>query len=442
MFDRHIVKEELSLKKLNVHLISLIETQLWLKVLVGLILGILVGFVLGPSVGILDKSTSSTIVSWLALPGTIFLALIQMIVIPLVFASVVRGIAASDSSKDLKKIGIGSSAFFLLSTAIAVIVGLALAYIIKPGKYLKKDIIENVDIIQKSPIDPTANVINFSEIPQTLTSLLPSNPLASIVGGEMLQIVFFAILIGIALVSLDKTKSAPLFELLGSIQELCMKIVSWSMKLAPYAVFGLIARLTSTVGFEVLKVLLVYVITVTLGLLLMIIFYTILVLIIMKIKPTKFLSSIREVSLLALSTSSSAAVMPLSIKTAEEKFNVKQSITKFVIPLGATVNMNGTALYQAVATIFLAQVFDVNIGAFGLLFVIITAITASIGSPATPGTGIVILSIILEGVGIPVAGIALIIGVDRILDMFRTAVNVISDITACIILDKFFVMEK
>jgi Na+/H+-dicarboxylate symporter len=209
------------------------------------------------------------------------------------------------------------------------------------------------------------------------------------------------------------------------------------MRLAPFAVFGLIARLTSTVGVEVLGGMAVYVLTVLAGLALMMVAFVVLAALAGGMSPIRFLSAVREVVLLAFSTSSSAAVMPLSIQTAEEKLSIRPSIARFLVPLGATVNMNGTALYQGVATVFLAQVFEVPLGLFALVLVVVTAVSASIGSPATPGAGIVILAMVLEGAGIPTAGIALILGVDRILDMSRTAINGTGDLTACVVLDRW-----
>jgi Na+/H+-dicarboxylate symporter len=213
--------------------------------------------------------------------------------------------------------------------------------------------------------------------------------------------------------------------------------VKWSMLLAPFAVFGLIARFTTRLGIDALLGVAVYVGTVLLGLTLLLCLYLVIVFIVAQRKPLAFLSGVRDVLLLAFSTSSSAAVMPLSIKTAEEKLNVRPSISQFVIPLGATVNMNGTALYQSVATVFLAQVFGVELGPVQLVLIMITVVGASIGTPSTPGVGIVILALILTSVGIPTSGIALIIGVDRILDMTRTSINVAGDLVACTVMERW-----
>ena len=255
----------------------------------------------------------------------------------------------------------------------------------------------------------------------------------------MLQIVIFALIFGIALVAMPPTQSRPMLELLGSLQQVCMMIVRWAMWIAPVAVFGLMARLTSQVGISALIGMSHYVATVILGLFILLLFYLLILFLFAQEKPVQFLKNTRELLLLAFSTSSSAAVMPLSIKTAEENLSIRRSISQFVIPLGATINMNGTALYQAVAAIFLAQVYGIDISISGMILIVTMAVGASIGSPATPGVGIVILATILTTVGIPPEGVALIMGVDRILDMTRTAINVAGDVVAAKLMNKWII---
>ena len=415
----------------------LVETHLWARVLVAMALGIVLGIALGPSVGWVDPRIASPIVSWLALPGTIFLALIQMIVVALVFASVVRGLAASENPAQLRALGIGGTVFFVVTSAVATGLGLGLALFVRPGDYLDAGAVRGALKGGGVLSSVSVEMPGLEQLPEVIVGLLPDNPLASMVGGQMLQVILFAAVVGVALVNMAPDKSAPLFDLLGSIQEVCMNVVGFAMRLAPFAVFGLITRLTATVGIEVLAGMGVYVLTVLAGLLTLLVMHVTIAFVLGGKSPGTFLRGSREVLLLAFSTSSSAAVMPLSIQTAEDALDVPPSVARFLIPLGATINMNGTALYQGVATVFLAQVFGVDLGPMALLFVVVTAVAASIGSPATPGTGIVILSMVLEGVGIPVAGIALILGVDRILDMSRTAANVAGDLTACVVLGRW-----
>ena len=272
--------------------------------------------------------------------------------------------------------------------------------------------------------------------PKALLGLLPGNPLDAMVEGQMLQVVIFSIIVGVALVSMPADKSRPMLELLDSLQQVCMTVVKWAMKLAPYAVFGLMAQLTTTIGFRAMLGMASYVATVLVGLALLMAVYLLILKFLIGDSPKAFLRNTRDVLLLAFSTSSSAAVMPLSIRTAEDKLHVRPSISQFVIPLGATINMNGTALYQAVATVFLAQVYGIDLGMGSMALVVAMAVGASIGSPATPGVGIVILAMVLQTVGVPPAGIALIMGVDRILDMCRTAINVTGDLLTCRIMER------
>lgn len=423
-----------SLVHLSDYLTSLVQGRLWLQVLVGMALGLSVGILLGPSIGLVEPATGANIGNWLAFPGRLFLATIQMIVIPLVVASVIRGLAASENLDQLKKLGVRVTLFFAVTTALAAAIGLWIGSLFKPGlsmASMRSEVSSNV--IDGAAASPPS----IMQLPDTLLGLLPGNPLDAMVEGEMLQIVIFSVIFGIALVSMAPKQSKPMLELLGSLQEICMTIVRWAMRLAPFAVFGLMAQLTTKIGLSALLGMAYYVFTVVFGLLMMLGVYMLLLRLVLKKRPLEFLQSSRDVLLLAFSTSSSATVMPLSIKTAEERFSVRPSISQFVIPLGATINMNGTALYQSVATMFLAQVYGIDLGMGSMALVVAMAVGASIGSPATPGVGIVILSMVLTTVGIPPSGIALIMGVDRILDMSRTAINVTGDLVTCALMEKW-----
>ncbi len=424
------------LRYLNRYLADLVEGRLWLKVLIGMGLGLLAGVALGPSVGWVSPNVGTVIGNWLALPGQLFLAALQMIVIPLVFASVVRGLAAGENINQLQKLGSVTAAWFVLTTGVAAALGLWVAGVLEPGRSL-----EVAPVAAAAPVAPPAH-LNLGELPERLVGLLPGNPLDSMVQGQMLQVVIFSFVVGIALISMRVDAARPMLDLLGSVQEVCMTVVRWAMKLAPIAVFGLMARLTSQIGLEALLGMAFYVVTVLLGLLLLFTIYLGVLFVLAGRRPLPFVRDVREVLLLAFSTSSSAAVMPLSIRTAEEKLAVRPSVAQFVIPLGATINMNGTALYQGAATAFLAQVYGIDIGTGGMLLVVALAVGASIGSPATPGVGIVILGMVVSSIGVPPSGIALIIGVDRILDMSRTAINVAGDLTACVLVDRWVGGER
>lgn len=423
-----------SLPALHVYLTRLVEGRLWLQVLIGMGLGLVTGVLIGPEAGLLAPETGLTVGNWLALPGQLFLVTIQMIVVPLVFASIIRGLSSGPDLGSLRRLGLMAAVFFVVSTAIAAGIGIQLALMVEPGSFLPTaDRLTGLgDAVDAQPVPPPT----LQELPGMVIDLLPGNPLNAMVEGQMLQVVLFAFVIGFALVSLPRDTARPMLDVLGSLQEVCMAVVRWAMTIAPIAVFGLMAQLTSRTGWQTLMGLGVYVFTVVLGLAVVLVLYLICVRVFARRSPRQFLIHAREL-LLAFSTSSSAAVMPLSIRTAVEKLGVRASTAHFVIPLGATINMNGTALYQAVAAVFLAQVFQVEIGTGGLALIVAMAVGASIGSPATPGVGIVILASILASIGVPAAGVALIIGVDRLLDMSRTAVNASGDLVACLLLDRW-----
>jgi Na+/H+-dicarboxylate symporter len=427
-----------SLVYLSEYLDKLIQGRLWLKVIIGMVLGVATGVVLGPSVGLVKPVMASAIGNWLALPGRLFLILIQMIVIPLVFASVIRGLTSGGSLAQLRSLGLRVAIYFVFTTTVAIGIGLAVALLIQPGHYIDSAMVQQAVGSGQAALPSTVpGMPTLGDLPQKLVTILPSNPLTSMVEGQMLQVVLFAIIFGVALVMMPREKAQPMLDVLGSLLEVCMTVVRVAMRLAPYAVFGLMTQLTTKIGLDALLGMAVYVGTVLLGLVLLLCFYLVVVLIVGRTRPIRFLSAAREVMLLAFSTSSSAAVLPVTMKTAQEKLHIRPSIAQFVIPLGATINMDGTALYQGVAAIFLAQVFGVDVGTGGMLLIIVTAVGASIGAPATPGVGIVILAMVLESVNIPVAGIALILGVDRVLDMSRTAVNVCGDLAASTVMDRW-----
>ena len=424
-----------SLKDLSQKIKRLLESKLWLKVIIALILGILSGVVLGPDLDLVSTASAETITNWLALPGNLFLQMVKMIIIPLVFSSIILGILSSGDPAFLKKIGPQLVMYFVITTITAITIGFIVSNIIKPGAFVQA---ESLSLTVETPADSTA-ITDFEfnkNLPQLLVNLLPSNPLESMVTGDMLSVVIYTIIIGMALLMLSTKRQKPLIDLLETVQELTMTVVRWAMELVPVAVFGLMSQITSQIGITALGGIGMYILTVWIGLLLLILFYNIIILLFTNKKPGEFMNAIKGVQLLAFSTSSSAAVMPLSIRTAEDKLGVKPEIAQFLIPVGATINMDGTALYQVSAAIFLSQVFGIELSMANMVLIMVITVGASIGAPSAPGVGIVILATILESVGIPTTGIALILGVDRILDMSRTTVNVTGDLTACCFFDK------
>ena len=329
--------------------------------------------------------------------------------------------------------------FFLGTTVPAVAIGLVFAYAIAPGTLISPEHIGATAGASAAPPAPAAQgAPKLADVPGRIVALVPTNLMTSIVEGEMLHIVIGAAIVGIAMLALKSEKSKPLLDMLGALQAVCMVIVKWVLRFAPLAVFGLMADISSRVGLKAIAGMGAYVGTVIAALLALLAVYFALAMVLGRKRPGAFLKDVREALLLAFSTSSSAAVMPLSLQIAEEKLGVPPAVARFVIPLGTTINMGGTALYQAVATIFLAQVFGISIGPMGMILIIVMAVGAAIGSPGTPGVGIVILASILETVGVPSAGIVLIVGVDRILDMCRTVANVCGDLVAATVIGRGF----
>jgi len=423
------------------HLQRLVSSKLWAQILAGMALGIGVGVMLGPSTGWVSPQTAKPIGDWLALPGMIFLSLIQMIVIPLVITAIIRGFAASNDAEQLKKNGLWLGVYFLVTTVLATSIGIGLAMLLKPGRYIDPASMAATE----APAVPAAGAtegVDLTALPDKVVSIFPSNPLLSMVEGQMLQVVLFSVVVGIALLSLPAESSKPVLELLGSVQELTMKIVGWAMRLAPIAVFGLLARQMASTGVEALLGLAAYVGTFLLGMALLLVVYLLIVKLLGDGRPLRFLRAARDAQLLAFSTDSSAATMPVTIRVAEEELDIRPSVSQFVIPIGASVNMGGSALYQGLATVFMAQIYGMNLPLAALLALVVTSLGASIGTPATPGVGIVVLATVLTSAGVPVAGLGLILGVDQVLERFRTALNVTGDLAACTVMDRRVVGKK
>ncbi len=425
------------LKSLEHYLRHLINKHLWAKVMFALLLGVGAGVLLSPNVGIVPENISTPLGSWLALPGKLFLKLVQMIMIPLIFASIISGIV-SNTGEQLKQMGLLTVIYFIITTVFSIALGVAIALFFKPGSYIfNKGAFELPESSQS--LQNNTNIA--TNIPDAISNLLPENPLASMVTGEMLSIVIFTIIIGIAVSQLSDTARQPIMKLLAAILEICMTIVRWAMLIVPIAVFGLIAQLIASIGVDSLTGIGFYAGVVLLGLLVLLVFYMVLLTVLGGRNPFTFLATITEVQLLAFSTTSSAAVMPLSMKTAEEKLNVSPKVSNFLIPIGSTINMDGTALYQCVSTLFIAQAYGIDMTLSSILLVMFTIVGASIGTPAIPGGGVVVLATVLQSVGIPGEGIVIIIGVERILGMFRTVLNVTGDLTACVIFNRWMQKE-
>ena len=418
----------------------ILSQKLWLKILIGMGLGIAIGLILSPHTGIIFSSDNEdlalSIGSWIKLPGIIFLGLIQMVIVPLVVCSIILGIADSGNIETVKKIGLRIIPYFIITTAIAISIGIFMVNLISPGAAIDQELVQTAIASGAGTDRIAAGTFTDLTIPDRIANLIPTNPAKAEVDRNMLQIVIASILTGIALLAVPKN-GKPFKDLCIAGQTLSMKIISWAMAIAPYAVFGLICNITISIGPDALISVWLYMITVLIALAIMMIVYQLIVIALARYSASDFRKGIREAQLIAFSTSSSAATMPISIKAAEEKLGINENISRFVIPLGATINMDGTALYQAVAALFLCQVFGVELTFVETILLLLTTIGASIGTPAMPGVGIVVLATILVGIGVPAEGIALIIGVDRILDMCRTTVNVTGDLTAATVMQRW-----
>ena len=416
------------------HNIPKTDKTLWLRILVGMALGIALGMMLSPTgMALVSEDTATTLGEWIALPGVIFLGLLKMVVIPLVISSIILGVIDSGSLSFLKSMGAKLIPYFILTTFISISIGVAIIQAINPGQYISTEFVNEI----MSSTDAPYAIFDQLTIPQRIENILPTNFTEASLEKNMLQIVIFSILVGIIMLTLPKKTTQPFADLCEFGQAATMRVIEWAMKLAPIAVFGLIANITIQIGLDAITGVGAYMISVLLGLLGMFIVYLLIVSIIAGRNPIEFLRGIRNAQIFAFSTSSSAATMPFTLKAAEENLKIDEKVSRFVIPLGATINMDGTALYQAAAALFLCSLFGVDLSTGEIFFLMLTTVGASIGTPATPGVGIIVLATILAGIGVPPEGIGIILGVDRILDMCRTTLNVTGDLVATAVMERF-----
>ncbi|TFD97684.1 dicarboxylate/amino acid:cation symporter [Jeotgalibacillus sp. R-1-5s-1] len=392
------------------------KLNLTAKILIGLVLGMITGLVLN----VWAPDLFGTLDTYLFNPlGQIFLGLINMLVVPIVFFSLVLGVAGLGDTKKLGRMGVKTIATFLTTTAIAITIGLLLASAIQPGS--------NAPLSQEDRDSASYEAEETPSVGETLLDIIPSNPIQALAEGNMLQIIAFSIFIGIALTVLgEKTKG--IYKLVEQGNEIFMYLVGLVMKFAPYGTFGLIASALGEAGFESLQSILMYVVVVLLALVIhAIVTYGSIIAFLAKKNPIWFFKGFAPAMTVGFSTSSSNATLPISMETAQKNLNVSKPASSFVQPLGATINMDGTAIMQGVATIFIAQVYGIELTFIQLVTVVLTAVLASIGTAGVPGVGLILLALVLNQVGLPVAGIGLILGIDRLLDMCRTAINISGD---------------
>jgi Na+/H+-dicarboxylate symporter len=370
-----------------------------------------------------------TIIAWLSPLGVVFMRLITMVIVPLVFASLLVGVASLGDVRKLGRLGLRTLGLYLCTTAAAVTIGLGVAHLIDPGSFIDER--SRIALQAQFEGEAGSQVDKAAEMPSTLdniVAIIPTNPMESLVNGDMLQVIFFAVLFGVALTMLDNKAGRPVVTFMDRVQEAMVVIIHIVMKVAPFGVAALVAEVVGTSGWSVLKGLFAYGVAVILGLSIHgVVVYGSIVKYLAKLPVVGFLRSIRPAQLIAFSTSSSSAALPVSMECAEN-LRVSKPVASFVIPLGATVNMDGTALYQGVAALFIAQVFQMELGVGEQITIVATATMASIGAAGVPGAGMVTLAMVLTAIGVPTVGVALILGVDRLLDMFRTTINVTGDL--------------
>ena len=414
------------------------KLELHWKIIIGLVLGLLFGMLAA------TQGWGVFVSNWISPFGKIFINLLKLIAVPLVLSSLITGVASLSDLKKLSRIGGRTISIYIATTAVAVTIGLLSVNMLQPGSTVPEDMKSKLQDTYQSSVSgrvEAAEEVKDRSALQPIVDMVPSNFFSSASNNRnMLQVVFVAIIIGIALIQINKNKAKPVLDFFEGINELVIKLVDNIMLMAPYGVFALIAdTITSIAGnninnvLELLGALGFYMFGVIIGLLLQtLITYTVVLKLFSKMPLKKFYQGLAPAQLLAFSTSSSGATLPVTMERCEEKLGVSEEVSSFVLPLGATINMDGTALYQAVAAVFIAQTLGMDLTLGAQLTIVLTAVLASIGTAAVPGAGVIMLVIILEAISVPSAGIALILGVDRILDMLRTVTNVTGDASVAV----------
>ncbi|MBS9523672.1 dicarboxylate/amino acid:cation symporter [Litoribacter ruber] len=408
------------------------------QIIIGLVLGLIFGLVV-----IKTAIPPQFTLDYIKPVGTIFINALKMIAVPLVLASLIVGVSNLGDISKLSRIGGKTILTYMCTTVLAVTIGLLMVNIFKPGKSLPEDTRENLMSLYDDTAGSKATeaeLLQQQSPLQPLVDIVPENVFAAATdNASMLQVVFFAIIVGIALLQLPKDKATPVIAFFDGLNDVIIKIVGYIMMIAPYGVFALMASLIVEIAgdnpdsaVELLLALLKYSLVVLGGLFfLILVVYPGILKLFTKVPYIDFFKAIRPAQLLAFTTSSSSATLPVTMKQVEEEIGVSEEVSSFVLPLGATINMDGTSLYQGVAAVFIAQALGMDLTLTQQLMIVLTATLASIGSAGVPGAGIIMLIIVLESINVPAAGIALIIAPDRILDMFRTIVNVTGDATVC-----------
>lgn len=428
---------------------SRLRLSLHWQILIGLLIGAIAGLIarqvwpsatgkMDPTLEWLTKNVAETL-------GQVFLRMIFMVVVPLVFSALTLGVAGIGDVRRLGMLGVRTLVMTLLLSSASVAIGLGMANLVKPGARLPED--KRIELRAKyadQSQDAVKKAASAKTVRDSLLDIIPRNPLQEMVGaldgsspgGGMLAVMFFALVCGVA-ISFSPERTAPLVAVLEGIYDIAMVVIGWAMKLAPFGVAGLMFSLTATLGRDILQTLIWYVGAVLLALSLhMFGVYSLVVWLIAKISPREFFSRISEVLLTAFATSSSNATLPTSLRVAEEKLGVKREVANFVLTVGSTANQNGTALYEGITVLFLAQVFGVELTFAQQFQVVLMSVLAGVGTAGVPGGSLPLVVLVLKSVGVPEQGIGIILGVDRLLDMCRTTLNVTGDLTVAVCVDR------
>tara|TARA_B100000963_G_scaffold290031_1_gene259715 strand:+ start:1564 stop:2850 length:1287 start_codon:yes stop_codon:yes gene_type:complete len=406
------------------------------SILLGMTLGVLVGVIFTTF-----ESGPQMISHWVKPFGTIFINALKLIAMPLILGSLIKGVSDLKDISRLSRMGGRTIGIYIMTTVVAVIIGLIMVNTIKPGKSISEETRQELVIAYQSDAEEKQAVAQKQKDAgplQALVDLVPDNIFkATTENGNMLQVIFFALFFGIGLILIPAEKSKPVKDFFDAFNEVILKLIDLIMLVAPYGVFALLAALVvESPSLELFSALGMYALTLVIGLFLMGLFYLLMVRIFVKFNPKKFIEGIAPAQLLAFSSSSSAATLPVTMDRVEEYLGVDEEVASFVLPIGATINMDGTSLYQAVAAVFIAQAFGMDLSVGTQLGIIMTATLASIGAAAVPGAGMVMLVIVLGQAGIPEAGLALIFAIDRPLDMCRTVVNITGDASVSMLVAK------
>lgn len=388
---------------------------------------ILIALILSVVAGLASGSESLPFINqWIAPIGTIFINLIKMMIVPVVFCSLIVGVTSlGGDGKKLGRISIKTIALYMVTTAVAIVIGLAVAGVIHPGVGL--------EIAGKA----APKVKEAPTLMQVLVNMVPTNPIASMAKADILPVIIFALFVGVGITQVGGNRTNPLINFFDAAAEVCYRIIAMIMRFAPIGVFALLLPVVCKNGPKVLLPLLSVIACSAIGSTLhCVLVYSSLASVGGGISPLKFFRGMSEAMMLAFTTCSSAGTLPVNMKNAQEKLGLSREITSFVLPLGATINMDGTAIYMGICSLFIANVFGINLTSSDILMIIFTGTLASIGTAGVPGAGLIMLAMVLQAVQLPLEGLALVAGIDRVLDMFRTTVNITGDVAVAAVVDK------